>query len=118
MTDDCKIERVALLPCPFCGGEERLITSNEFGGFCISCESCNAVGPPSEYDPEEMREAWNTRASTPSPTVQEAAKVLAEWFDANVVRDYISLPHETRTLHSETLLKWLNATAAAPDNGD
>lgn len=51
-----------LLPCPFCGGQKLLITTNEHGGFCLTCENCDAIGPPSEYDPAQMREAWNTRA--------------------------------------------------------
>jgi Lar family restriction alleviation protein len=61
MSDDLR-NRVALLPCPFCGGEKMLTTTNEFGGYCLTCDNCEAVGPPSEYDPEQMREAWNTRA--------------------------------------------------------
>lgn len=61
MSDEMR-ERVSLLPCPFCGGEKMLTTTNEFGGFCLTCENCDAVGPPSEYDPEQMREAWNTRS--------------------------------------------------------
>lgn len=55
-------EWVPLLPCPFCGGEKLLTTTNEFGGFCFTCENCDVVGPPSDYDPQQMREAWNTRA--------------------------------------------------------
>jgi Lar family restriction alleviation protein len=51
-----------LLPCPFCGGKNLLTTTNEFGGFCLTCANCDAVGPPSEYDPQQMRDAWNTRA--------------------------------------------------------
>lgn len=52
-----------LLPCPFCAGKNLFVTTNQSGGFCLTCKSCDAVGPPAEYEPEQMREAWNTRAA-------------------------------------------------------
>lgn len=95
MSDADTVERVALLPCPFCGAEKMLTTTNEFGGFCLTCENCDAVGPPSEYDPEQMREAWNTRAAMLSPTVQEAARVL--------LNDDISLSRMSKAMHDGPL---------------
>lgn len=60
-----------LKPCPFCGGDKLLTTTNEYGGFCLTCESCDAVGPPSEYDPKAMQRAWNTRAPIESKEQSE-----------------------------------------------
>ena len=73
-----------LLPCPFCAGKNLFVTTNQSGGFCLTCKSCDAVGPPAEYEPEQMREAWNTRAaiaaleSMDKPRVKKLAWVRCE----------------------------------------
>lgn len=48
-------ERGELLPCPFCGGEAD---EKDNWIFCIDC----GVGYE-EFDPEESKKAWNTRAT-------------------------------------------------------
>ena len=50
-----------LLPCPFCGGEAEMVSTN-YGRF-IRCEMCKAM--VKAYDTnEEAIKAWNTRTNT------------------------------------------------------
>lgn len=34
---------IKLKPCPFCGGEVKLIDTGDYAGFCISCEECDSL---------------------------------------------------------------------------
>ena len=54
--------------------------------------------------------------TTPDP-VSEAAKVLVDWFDGAIVRDYVSMKGTTRSLHSDTLLSWLRALTKDGEDG-
>jgi transcription elongation factor Elf1 len=72
MTDTTKAPK--LLPCPFCGGENLLVTTDEYGGFCLNCENCGTVGPPSEYEPEQMRREWNTRSDAALDRVRQESR--------------------------------------------
>lgn len=55
-----------LLPCPFCGGEAKILTAESMHGgnlYGVMCDCC--AGRADVYDTEaEAIEAWNTRADT------------------------------------------------------
>jgi Lar family restriction alleviation protein len=74
-----------LLPCPFCGGEARLITGqHNFVDAQVSCLDCHASGPDFDHDPaigafcDDTETAatahWNTRSITVA--LPEAQKTL------------------------------------------
>ena len=59
-----------LLPCPFCGGEAKIFSSEEGGTWDVQCQSCGAL--PFLVSPREARSrgiepmdylvaAWNRR---------------------------------------------------------
>lgn len=48
-----------LLPCPFCGGEGKIVGS-VLDGFFVYCPSCGA-GSVRKYEKAEAIAAWNTR---------------------------------------------------------
>ena len=59
-----------LLPCPFCGYKEPIVskTYNEIthgrlewdGGYIAHCPQCN-IGTKAGPDPEYQKKLWNTR---------------------------------------------------------
>ena len=53
------MSKIALEPCPFCGGSQQTIKSSMRWGYFVSC-SCAAVGP-SAGSRDEAARAWNTR---------------------------------------------------------
>lgn len=55
------------LPCPFCGG--RAVETIYSGAPTIACDSCPATmgGEESTHSAEELRAAWNRRASDADP---------------------------------------------------
>lgn len=59
-----------LLECPFCGGNAE---EQDNWIFCITC----GVGYE-EFDPEESRKAWNTRAPILTPVQLALLKIGAE----------------------------------------
>jgi Lar family restriction alleviation protein len=68
MTDQSERERVALLPCPFCGGEAEKVEAVEAGdqAYCICCRSCQASSKVIFFlmddATDQLAHAWNTRA--------------------------------------------------------
>lgn len=58
----------ALLPCPFCSGKAKMLSSNG-SSACVVCERCGGGGPLIESDEEiEIKEhraarAWNRRGN-------------------------------------------------------
>lgn len=77
---DETVEAVALLPCPFCGGEPQAYE----GKFCssVKCDNGHAIH---EYKPtlHKAIAAWNTRASIPAspPSPAGDVKRVAEYRD-------------------------------------
>jgi hypothetical protein len=74
------VEGVALLPCPFCGGEAsyQWHASPE---CWIECQKCFAVGPNDENTTTDQHvAAWNTRTTPPARSyadgVEDAAKAV------------------------------------------
>lgn len=75
-----------LLPCPFCGGDARLISDGGSGiGSTVACNHCHICGH--DYDKSNSSgldfdtaavKAWNTRAAPPDNTVQELRGQVAE----------------------------------------
>lgn len=63
MTDKPAAEPVALLDCPFCGGDGVIIPEN--GGSRPQCKSCGA-GFGYFNSKRNAVEAWNTRAVAPA----------------------------------------------------
>ena len=67
-----------LKPCPFCGGKKLYAEYNEFGGLVVLCANCEAHGPSSEADKEQILAAWNTRADLCNPTDERVKELEAE----------------------------------------
>ena len=70
----------ALKPCPFCGGNDRLIEYHNpktvlHPWYRIECEYCGAKGPGS--DRGDHVQEWNTRAalSAPQPAAPQDAEI-------------------------------------------
>ena len=54
-----------LKPCPFCGGEAKIIQGSLYYGYRVGCENYRCTTCPITYSYhtiEEAIEAWNTRA--------------------------------------------------------
>ena len=67
----------ALLPCPFCGGDNIQRADNAYGAFWTICDECGAcTGEAGIHSQAEADERWNRR---PSQSEQSAAPVPAEW---------------------------------------
>lgn len=55
------MEKTELKPCPFCGGENIVLTSHHEVIVFVQCEDCYATFP--HFDSlEEAVSAWNRRA--------------------------------------------------------
>lgn len=64
-------ERGELLPCPFCGGEARVVGVGKWR-YAV-CKKCTIEGPV-KMDIDEARLAWNTRAPILTPEELEGLK--------------------------------------------
>lgn len=62
MTTNEAAEPVALLPCPFCGGEGK-VTGNAWIDYAVRCK-CGATGQAGNL-PETAIENWNCRDTIP-----------------------------------------------------
>jgi len=72
MTDRAVPTEPTLLPCPFCGGEPRMVSGGP-GCTFIQCSICNASGD--DGSEEYAVEKWNCRAAlTAALPVIERAK--------------------------------------------
>lgn len=87
------MSEIKLLPCPFCGGEARMLYIHEELGECcvdsteeledetisafIHCYSCSTEVFPREAEkPKDVIEAWNTRKPIEDMVEQLERKVL------------------------------------------
>lgn len=66
-----------LLPCPFCGGEPKLMLAGNF--YRIGCWDCLAVGVD-KHEKSDAIAAWNRRATPAQP--QPVAPMPQDKFDA------------------------------------
>ncbi len=75
-----------LLPCPFCGGEARLLDYKKFGGD-VGCPKCRIIFQ--ERSKKLALKAWNTRAvkrlSNGKQLVNECGKCHYRWLDVYTV---------------------------------
>ena len=55
-----KVASSALLGCPFCGSEGRVVDWSLGKLFCVECAKCDAQGPTKEIEADAI-EAWNKR---------------------------------------------------------
>ena len=87
---DTDLTAPELKPCPFCGGKNLYAGYNEFGGLVTLCANCEAHGPSSEAEKDQILSAWNTRADLCTPTDERvkalvnAAKEVAADADAMI----------------------------------
>lgn len=76
-------EQVELKPCPFCGGEAKIIGPVQEGGYCVECPQCLASSklmyPLMDDVSELLTEAWNTRHVAEGGGWQ---KTIGTWADA------------------------------------
>lgn len=80
----------ALLPCPFCGGEAKLIIGfPPLKSSFVDCPTCDASGRIYEK-PEEAIEHWNRRAALQSQSVKDGWKEAAIAWEvcASLHREY------------------------------
>lgn len=52
------MNEVKLKPCPFCGGEAKIISG--YGKYVVTCKGCDAMAP-STYTEGDAAKAWNKR---------------------------------------------------------
>lgn len=52
------MNEVKLKPCPFCGGEAKIISG--YGKYAVTCKECDATAP-STYTESDAAKAWNKR---------------------------------------------------------
>lgn len=52
---DTKIDKTAIKPCPYCGGEGHLVRLKD--SWYVSCERCHYFYP--RETPEDAIDAWN-----------------------------------------------------------
>jgi len=68
--EQLKACRAALLPCPFCGGQPKYITTQGEHGFYCHNQACSCKPETEPYMSKETAiKAWNTRAES-RPAVQ------------------------------------------------
>ena len=131
MTEQQAPERVKLLPCPFCGGEDVYTSSTgsnrDMGReyYAVTCALCGAVGSDT-LEPESPAASWNTRATPPSDqsaTIARLTSDVADWkaryFKTRDERDkaqiasanYANFSHEWRQRAEKAEAKLAEATA-------
>ena len=72
-----QVDREALEPCPFCGGDasrHTLEDAENFGGDVICCQKCGASSHVEFGRKENLVDTWNTRTTQS----QAARKVLQD----------------------------------------
>ena len=52
------MSEIKLKPCPFCGGEAKIISG--YGKYAITCKGCDAMSP-NTYTEIDAAKAWNKR---------------------------------------------------------
>jgi Lar family restriction alleviation protein len=54
----------SLLPCPFCGGDARMSSTNDGWSqdsmWCVTCEKCGARGPKASHS-ADAEQLWRKR---------------------------------------------------------
>lgn len=84
-------DKIELLPCPFCGGENMFRAGGDLCGYHIFCDDCFAESGTGETE-EEAAEIWNHRvAAPPAPVAQEpVAFVSQETFSSDGTSDILT----------------------------
>lgn len=88
-------DRVALLPCPFCGSSDLLVFEDDYG---VNCRACHAqvLSGGTESD----RELWNRRAPLPAAKPEDRLSR-----DLNTLLQYgKAKPEDVRLVLVEILL--------------
>ena len=70
-----KVNEVKLKPCPFCGGEAKIISG--YGKYAVTCKGCYAMAP-NTYTEGDAAKAWNKRIGH---------ETYKEYFDAHISWD-------------------------------
>jgi len=85
-----------LLPCPFCGGEAKIMGDQDVENyFTVGCENCS-IELDEDGNTEQAIKAWNTRA----------VKRLSENEIFKSIRDL--LWKKFRSVESDLKDKWVN----------
>ena len=94
-----------LKPCPFCGGEAKLINQRDYHGYIqsyrITCKTCGALTleTSSSNSKRKAAESWNTRPfedKARKETINECEKVchkmsvFKQMYSANEVAEQIA----------------------------
>src|SRR6187551_263355 len=89
------VEAVALLPCPFCGGEAKAFYNGLEGLWSVRCTACDAAMDYIGLIEAEAIAAWNTRAIPTVALEREALKEIAYLRPAGDCKNKLVIQMET-----------------------
>jgi Lar family restriction alleviation protein len=112
------LDLVALLPCPFCGGEAQTDFINDIASHRIECFACDATGQICDSQ-EGAIAAWNRRATPKGTSGSDAldargVKMVRDWIDEALT--YVGSPSWSPSMVSEGK-RILAAIAAQAEGG-